>query len=74
MLGVPPGSFPEATSYELDIALRCYAATSRLLLEYVEDIDGLAEADRIDCPVRTTVIVLDDLEDTGVPESRERLG
>ena len=60
-------------SDERYIALRCCAPLLRLLLKDVENVDGTAEADRVDAPVRPTVMVFHDLENTGASESFEGL-
>jgi hypothetical protein len=53
---------------EFEIRLRCRDAALRFLLKGVQDIDRAGELDRIDRPIRTAVVILDDFENAGALE------
>jgi len=67
-------SSPQPRLDYLDISLgRCNVAL-RFLLEGVQDINDLGEPDGMDAPIRVSVMVVDDLDNTASTEALEGFG
>src|SRR5262245_20819090 len=70
---MPARRFSEAHADHLDVAFRCRATVLRLLLENVQDVDGLPKPHGVDGAVGAAGVVVHDLQHARSSKTREHL-